>query len=98
MLLCGFSLLLESAAYPADIPPNPIRYKRYVRHRPSAVNPDLEVYEVREIYVVRRPTPPPKKIKWLDDIEMEQRIRCDFEPTLPQCEWVTGATIGREAF
>lgn len=86
MLLCGCALFLESAAYPADIPPNPVQYRRTVRHRPSAKHPELEVYEVREIFVVRRPTPPTKKIKQLNDIEMEERILCDFQPTLPNCE------------
>lgn len=93
-LLCCCGELAQAAPYPAEVPANPVLYKRFVRHRPSVEHPELEVYEVRELYYVRRATPPPstaalpkkKKIIRLADGGIERRIRCDFNPNLAECE------------
>ncbi|XP_030564686.1 uncharacterized protein LOC115765325 [Drosophila novamexicana] len=84
-MLCICGVLVESAPYPADVPANPVHYKRFLRRRPSPNHPELEIYEVREVYVVRRPTPRPREVRRLTDKDMDLRIRCDFEPTLPEC-------------
>lgn len=91
---CCCSELAQAAPYPAEVPGNPVFYKRFVRHRPSVEHPELEVYEVRELYYVRRATTPPsttalpkkKKIIRLADGGIERRIRCDFNPNLAECE------------
>lgn len=94
-LLCcyGCGEPAQAASYPADVPANPVLFKRYVRHRPSRQHPELEVYEVRELYYVRRSTPPPtttlrpKKINIrLSQADIDRRIRCDFNPNLIECE------------
>lgn len=94
LLWCCCSELTKAAPYPAEVPSNPVLYKRFVRHRPSVEHPELEVYEVRELYYVRRATLPPsttalpkkKKIIRLADGDIERRIRCDFNPNLAECE------------
>lgn len=98
-LLCLYfcAELVQAAPYPADVPANPVKFKRYVRHRPSRDYPELEVYEVRELYYVRRNTTPTttttttvqpkkKKIIRLTDGDIDRRIRCDFNPSLSECE------------
>ncbi|XP_016954623.1 proteoglycan 4 [Drosophila biarmipes] len=55
---------------------------RFVRRRVSPDDPDLEIIEVKEVYFVRRPK---KVVVPLDEDEMDWRIRCDFEPNLPEC-------------
>lgn len=94
-LLC----LVQAAPYPVDVPANPVYFKRFVRHHPSRDHPELEVYEVRELYYVRRnatPTtttttttvqPKKKKIIRLTDGDIDRRIRCDFNPSLSECEY-----------
>ncbi|EDW00532.1 GH11806 [Drosophila grimshawi] len=85
LLLCCCSELIQAAPYPSDAPENVINYKRFARRRPVKGRPELEEYEVRHVYIVRRTTPQPKVVKRLTDFEMDQRIQCDFEPTLPNC-------------
>ncbi|KAH8301035.1 hypothetical protein KR044_011934, partial [Drosophila immigrans] len=59
--------------------------KRFHRTRPSKRYADLDVFEVRELYYVRRATPKPKPPP-LTNEEIDQLIRCDFDPTLPECK------------
>ncbi|XP_034489968.1 uncharacterized protein LOC117793693 [Drosophila innubila] len=81
LICCGG--LLQAAPYPPEMPSNPVYYKRFHRNRPSS-HRDMDVYEVRELYYLQRSTPKPK-IRQLTDVEIDQLILCDFEPTLPMC-------------
>ncbi|EDW82003.2 uncharacterized protein Dwil_GK18848 [Drosophila willistoni] len=87
---CAIELIQAAALRPLEtsdgIPANPVAYKRWVRRRPSPHDPTLSVYEVRHVYFVRRSTTPkPKPVIELNDEDMDLQIRCDFQPTLPEC-------------
>ncbi|KAM8718681.1 hypothetical protein ACLKA7_001400 [Drosophila subpalustris] len=81
LLCCGE--LLQAAPKPSEMPSNPVYYKRLHRNRPYQYR-DMDVYEVRELYYVQHTTPKPK-VRPLTDVEVDQLIRCDFEPMLPEC-------------
>ncbi|XP_037724763.1 coiled-coil domain-containing protein 80 [Drosophila subpulchrella] len=78
LLLLGVSCLeiLQARSLPEG------ERHRFVRRRISPDDPDLEIIEVKEVYYVRRPK---KVVVPLDEDEMDWRIRCDFEPKLPEC-------------
>ncbi|XP_017851250.1 poly(A) polymerase [Drosophila busckii] len=95
--LCLSSELLLTAAAPTaawnsepsasfERPANPVYYKRYHRRRPVPNRDDLEMLELREVFYVRRPAPTtPKPIRRLSDEQFDLRIKCDFNPALPEC-------------
>ncbi|XP_068159121.1 uncharacterized protein [Drosophila tropicalis] len=90
LMNCAIELIQAAALRPLEtsdgIPANPVAYKRWVRRRPSPHDPTLSVYEVRHVYFVRRSTTPkPKPVIQLNDEDMDLQIRCDFQPTLPEC-------------
>ncbi|KAI8033775.1 proteoglycan 4 [Drosophila gunungcola] len=78
ILLLGFSCLenLQARSLPDG------ERHRFVRRRISPDDPDLEIIEVKEVYYVRRPK---KVVIPLEEDEIDWRIRCDFEPNLPEC-------------
>ncbi|ALC48328.1 CG1468 [Drosophila busckii] len=94
--LCLSSELLLTAAAPTaawnsepsasfERPANPVYYKRYHRRRPVPNRDDLEMLELREVFYVRRPAPTtPKPIRRLSDEQFDLRIKCDFNPALPE--------------
>ncbi|KAH8411421.1 hypothetical protein KR215_004334, partial [Drosophila sulfurigaster] len=93
VLVCCVELLqaAPASAPPADVPSNPVYFKRYHRIRPSKRYPHLDVFEVRELYYVRRATPKPKPPP-LTSEQLDQLIRCDFDPTLPECAHLSTST------
>ncbi|XP_039499689.1 uncharacterized protein YGR130C [Drosophila santomea] len=78
ILLLGISCLEISQA--RSLPEQ--KRQRYVRRRISPDNPDLEIIEIKEVFYVRRPK---KVVVPLDSAELDWRIRCDFDPSLPEC-------------
>lgn len=57
-------------------------HRRLIRRRISPTNPDEEIIEVKDVYIVRRPK---KVVAPIDEEEMDWRIRCDFNPKLDEC-------------
>lgn len=59
------------------------RKQRFVRRRISPDDPDLEIIEVKDVYYRKRPK---KLVVQLDDDELNWKIRCDFDPSHPECK------------
>ncbi|KAH8238608.1 hypothetical protein KR032_011464 [Drosophila birchii] len=57
-------------------------HRRYIRRRILPTNPDVEIVEVKDVYLIQRPK---KVVTTIDEDEMDWRIRCDFNPSLDEC-------------
>ncbi|KAH8303366.1 hypothetical protein KR059_009320 [Drosophila kikkawai] len=84
LLLALSSLELLQARSLPDRP-----HRRYIRRRVSPTNPDVEIVEVRDVYLIQRPK---KVVTTIDEDELDWRIRCDFNPSLDECAPSTTST------
>ncbi|XP_020802083.1 chitinase 3 [Drosophila serrata] len=65
-------------------------HRRYIRRRVSPTNPDVEIVEVKDVYLIQRPK---KVVTTIDEDEMDWRIRCDFNPSLDECKGLVKKTV-----